>query len=108
MTEISGTKPYQKSGIKEGDMIVEINEDIITCTTDLIRSVNESKGDNLKVKYTRDGSIHTTSMTPIKTSKEDYKLGLWVRDGTAGVGMLSFYEPSTKSFAALRTRNIRY
>ena len=101
MAEISGVKPYQNSGIKEGDLIVEINNNIISSTSDLIQSVNRFKGDNLKIKYTRDGSIYTTSITPIKTNKSDYKLGLWVRDGTAGVGMVSFYEPSTKSFAAL-------
>ena len=101
MTEVSGTKPYQNSGIKEGDMIIEIEDEIITCTAELISSVNKSKGKNLRIKYTREGSIYTTSITPIKTNGTSYKLGLWVRDGTAGVGMLSFYEPSTKSFAAL-------
>lgn len=29
------------------------------------------------------------------------KLGVWVRDSTAGVGTLTFYDPSTKSFAGL-------
>jgi len=101
MTEISGEKPYENSGIKEGDMIVEIEDEIVTCTAELINSVNKAGGKNLKIKYTRDGTIYTTNMTPIKTSKTSYKLGLWVRDGTAGVGMLSFYEPNTKSFAAL-------
>jgi len=101
MTEISGVKPYKDSGIKEGDMIVEINDSIITCTSDLIQTVNKSMGENLEIKYSRDGSLYTANMTPIRTSEIDYKLGLWVRDGTAGVGMVSFYEPSTKSFAAL-------
>ncbi len=25
-----------------------------------------------------------------------YKLGLWVRDSAAGVGTITYYEPSTK------------
>ena len=34
-------------------------------------------------------------------SDNEYKLGLWVRDAAAGVGTLTFYEPSTGNFAAL-------
>ncbi len=35
-----------------------------------------------------------TDITPVK-SKNTYKIGLWVRDAAAGVGFLTFYEPST-------------
>ena len=40
-------------------------------------------------------------MLPAKTSTNEYKLGLWLRDAAAGVGTISFYEPSTKNFAAI-------
>ena len=36
-----------------------------------------------------------------KQNGSEYKLGLWVRDSAAGVGTVTFYEPSTKMFAAL-------
>ena len=52
MTEIEGTKPYEKTGIKEGDMIVSINENAITCTADLIKEVNESEGNKLDIDNT--------------------------------------------------------
>lgn len=47
MSEIQGEdknkyKPYQNSGIEEGDMIIQINEETITCTADLIDRVNAS------------------------------------------------------------------
>ena len=38
---------------------------------------------------------------PAKTSNNEYKLGLWVRDAAAGVGTITFYEPSTGEFGAL-------
>lgn len=47
-------------------------------------------------------------MKPIKTEKDEYKLGLWVRDGAAGIGTISYYEPQTKKYAALRSWNCRY
>lgn len=41
------------------------------------------------------------SIKPVQTSNREYKLGLWVRDSAAGVGTVTFYEPSTQSFGAL-------
>ncbi len=106
MTEIEGIdnnkyKPYENTGIKEGDMIVKVNDKTVTCTSDLLNSVNNSDGNNLSLKYVRDGQTIETSITPIKGADDKYKLGLWVRDAAAGVGTVSFYEPSTKIFAAL-------
>lgn len=47
MSEITGEdskkyKPYEKTGMEEGDMIVAINEKSVTCTNDLITLVNAS------------------------------------------------------------------
>ena len=106
MSEISGIdkntyKPYENTGILEGDMIVEINEKSITNTTELIECVNNSKGKEISVKYVRDGETIETNIKPVETDKDDYKLGLWVRDAAAGVGTISFYEPETGLFASL-------
>ena len=48
MTEIQGLnnkkyKPYENTGIEEGDMIIEVNNKTVTCTADLINNVNESE-----------------------------------------------------------------
>lgn len=106
MSEIEGVdnnkyKPYENSGIEEGDMIVEIDNTAITCTTDLINTVNKSAGKELCIEFVRDGKTEKCNMTPTKTEENEYKLGLWVRDSAAGVGTVSFYEPSTKMFGAL-------
>ena len=101
MTEIEGQKPYENTGIEQGDMIVEINQKEVTCTSELLDCVNSSNGENLSVKYIRDGQEYIATMAPIKTKENEYKLGLWVRDSAAGVGTVSFYEPSTKTFGAL-------
>lgn len=94
-------KPYEDTGIQEGDMIVSINQNEVTCTADLIENVNKSEGNTLAIEYVRDGEIYTTNIRPSQTSTDEYKLGLWVRDTAAGIGTISFYEPSTGLFAAL-------
>ncbi len=80
MTEIEGQKPYENTGIEEGDMIVEINEKEVACTEELLNSVNSSNGKSLNVKYIRDGEEYVSTIAPVKTKENEYKLGLWVRD----------------------------
>lgn len=101
MSEIEGQKPYQGSGIEVGDTIIEINSTKIDNTDELTKCVNSSKGQKLEIKYISDKKEKTTNIEPVKTSENEYKLGLWVRDAAAGVGTLTFYEPSTKKFATL-------
>lgn len=40
-------------------------------------------------------------MEAVAVENNEYKLGLWVRDGAAGIGTITYYEPSTQNFAAL-------
>ena len=106
MSEIEGEdskiyKPYEETGIKEGDTIISINQTKINTTDDLIKEVNNSKGENIKVKYIHDEKTLECSIKPVKTRKENYKIGLWVRDSAAGVGTVTFYNPETNEFAAL-------
>ena len=101
-------KPYENSGIEEGDMIIEINEKQVGSTAELIQTVNSSNGQEITIKYVRDGQVEETQIEPAQTGSNEYKLGLWVRDAAAGVGTVSFYEPSTGMFAALRTWNYGY
>ena len=106
MSEIKGEdskkyKPYENSGIEEGDRIIKIEEKEISDTNELIDIVNKSKGKNLEIEYIRNNEINKCNITPIKYSDGSYKLGLWVRDSAAGIGTLTFYEPSTGNFAAL-------
>lgn len=101
MSEIEGKKPYENSGIETGDKIIEIDDTQIDNTDELIECVNNSNGKELEIKYISDNEEKTTSIEPVKTSDNEYKLGLWVRDAAAGVGTLTFYEPSTGKFGAL-------
>ena len=106
MSEIEGEdnkkyKPYENSGIEEGDRIIKINNTQIDSTDELIETVNMSNGKELKVEYVHEQETKECSITPVKQSDNEYKLGLWVRDSAAGVGTVTFYEPSTKTFGAL-------
>ena len=101
MSEIEGQKPYENSGIETGDKIVEVNNVKINNTEELIACVNSSKGESIEITYISDNEEEVANISPVKTGDNEYKLGLWVRDAAAGVGTLTFYEPSTGEFGAL-------
>ena len=106
MTEIKGLdnkkyKPYEKTNLEEGDIITKVDDIVITDTDKLIETINKSEGKSVKIKYLKNEQEQVCEITPAKTGKDEYKLGLWVRDSAAGIGTLSFYEPSTGNFAAL-------
>ena len=106
MSEIEGEdqktyKPYENSGIEEGDTIVKVNNSMIYSTDDLIEKINLSDGENVNIQYIHEEETKECSITPVKTDEDEYKLGLWVRDSAAGVGTVTFYEPYTLRFGAL-------
>lgn len=106
MSEIEGIdnkkyRPYENTGIEEGDTIIQIDDKEILTTEELIDTINGSKGSILDIKYIHDEETKQCSMVPVETDENEYKIGLWVRDSAAGVGTVTFYEPETKSFGAL-------
>lgn len=106
MSEITGKdmeryKPYEESGINQGDIIVEVDEKSVSCTNDLTKCINKSEGQDMKITYVRNGEAIDTNIKPIKAEDNTYKIGLWVRDTAAGVGTATFYEPESKKFASL-------
>ena len=106
MSEIEGNdnkkyKPYENTGIKEGDTIIKVNDKNINSTSDLIQTVNLSQGHDISIKYVHQQETKECSITPVKTNNSQYKIGLWVRDSAAGVGTVTFYDPTSKTFGAL-------
>ncbi|MDD3224912.1 MAG: SpoIVB peptidase [Clostridium sp.] len=105
LTDITGKdgkteSPASKAGIEIGDSITNINGKPIKNSENLIEIVNENK--DINVTISRDGKNIIKKVKPIKSAADgSYKLGIWVRDSTAGVGTLTFYDGKTGRFAAL-------
>ena len=101
MTEVEGKKPYENTGIKEGDLITTVDNVTVTTTEELIKCVNNSQGKQVKIKYIREGTEYVTDIEPVKTKEDKYKIGLWVRDGACGIGTATYYDPGTGKIATL-------
>ena len=94
-------KPFEGTGILEGDSIIEVNGNIVNNTFELVKNISKSNGQEIEIKFVRNGEEKTCKITPVKNKQEEYKIGLWVRDSAGGVGTVTFYNEETKSFAGL-------
>lgn len=94
-------KPYEQAGIKQGDSIIEINNEEVNTTEELISCVSRCNGNPIDIIYINEGKVLETQIVPVETEKDTYKIGLWVRDAEAGIGTATFYESKSNSFAAL-------
>ena len=94
--------PASKAGIEVGDVIVKVNGNEILSNAKLVELVTNSKGKELKLDVIRDEQNITIKLTPIKTSSNgDYKIGLWVRDSSAGIGTVTYYDKESHIFGGL-------
>ena len=100
----SGKKmsPAAASGIQIGDLIIDIESTKIESTTQLSETINKYGSKEISIKIKRSDNYHTVKVKPVYNSaNKESKIGLWVRDSAAGVGTLTFYDPSTGKFGAL-------
>ena len=92
--------PGKVAGIELGDIIEAVNGENVETCSDLISKVKTCRNDEMTVKILRGNSEITKKVSLIKEDNE-YKIGLWVRDSTAGIGTLTFYDKDSKTFGAL-------
>lgn len=94
--------PARIAGLETGDIICSIDGAEINTVEEMAECVEKSHGSPMKVEYLRNGSKMTTEMTPLLClSDRKYKTGIWVRDSTAGIGTMTYYNPRTGEFAGL-------
>ncbi|WP_432650523.1 SpoIVB peptidase [Huintestinicola sp.] len=94
--------PAREAGINEGDIIISISGKPVSSNKDVSRIIGESGGKTLGVELVRDGESRVVFLKPDKSAADDcYHAGMWVRDSSAGIGTVTFYDPTTKMFAGL-------
>lgn len=94
--------PAKKAGIRQGDIIKKINGVAVTSNHDISRIIESSSGALINVELLRDGKTKIVAVEPAKdTADGKYKLGMWVRDSSAGVGTVTFVDNETGTIAGL-------
>ena len=99
--DAGGTSPAENCGLKEGDLILRINDQEIR-STEHLQTVLQETGDAPVTLTVRRGSRTSELETgAVRCSDGIYRLGVWIRDSMAGIGTLTFYDPETGSYGAL-------
>lgn len=95
-------RPFEKSGLKTGDIITKMNDIEINNVEDIAKILENFKGGSVRLSVTRNNETFEVEITPALDSLTNtYKLGLWVKEDAVGIGTLSFVNATTKRFGSL-------
>ena len=101
-TAAGAVSPAARAGLKKGDIILEINGAPVSRNNDISSAVESSGGDEIELLIERAGKRQTVSLLPARSrTDKKFKAGLWVRDSSAGIGTVTFYDRKNGIFAGL-------
>ena len=81
-----------KNIVRPGDYIVAFNEQKVSNKKELMEDLEILDGEDVILDVIRNGEKIPVSLTPVKDAGGEYKLGIWVRDNTQGIGTLTFVD----------------
>lgn len=95
-------KSQSDKSLQKGDVILKANGKDIKSTDEFENVIKNSLGEDITLTVIRKDKEITLPLTPIKDENESgYSAGVWVRDSSAGIGTMTFFDPNTKMFAGL-------
>jgi stage IV sporulation protein B len=99
LSDGSVVSPAREAGIREGDRILSANKREIHSSEDFSEILSDCQS-SVELEMAR-GDERFTVTVPAEKSAENgqIKVGLWVRDSTAGIGTVTFFDENR--FAAL-------
>lgn len=86
--------------VETGDYIIAANGVPLENKEELVECISSCKGNEIALEVLREGKCLDLSITPVKTSDQKYKAGIWVRSDAQGVGTLT-YTDGKGGFGAL-------
>lgn len=93
--------PAKTAGVRVGDIILTMDGHAVQSNEDVGQIVSSSHGSPVDVELERGGARQTVQLCPVKSEDGVYRAGIWVRDSSAGIGTMTYYEPATGVFAGL-------
>jgi len=106
MGEVNSDKgmvsPAADAGIEEGDIIVSVSGEDVSSNDDIQTIISQSDGVSVEIVVNRNDRMLKFELTPAYSSSDNcYQAGMWVRDSSAGIGTVTFYDESTGLFGGL-------
>lgn len=93
--------PASEAGLRQGDIILEIEGQKVQNASELIERIGEMNGEPAELTVRRDDKLLKLSVQPALSAEDQWMLGMWLRDGISGIGTLTFCDPDTGIYGAL-------
>lgn len=94
--------PGKLAGLQKGDIVLSVNGREIYTNEELSSIIQACGGLAVQISFSRNGAVSTTTLAPaLSRSENSFKGGLWVRDSSAGIGTVTYYNRATGVFAGL-------
>ena len=94
--------PAKVAGLQAGDIIEKYNGEEIKDAAHLSELINQDEEGAARLSVRRGDQNLELTIYPVQDAEDGlWKLGVWVRDSTLGVGTLTFYDPASGKFAGL-------
>ncbi|MGN0777423.1 MAG: SpoIVB peptidase [Candidatus Ventricola sp.] len=91
-----------KTPLRVGDVILSVQGESVLSAQELAQRVSALERDSVELRVLRGGKeITMQAAVPVSETDGRRRLGVWVRDSTAGVGTLSYIDPQTQAYGAL-------
>ena len=101
ITEHGSKNPAADVGITAGDIITAVNGKKVTTCAEVSSAFENSNGESVIVSIKRGDEEKSVCITPVLSSATGtYKAGLWIRDSSAGIGTITYYDKNG-NFASL-------
>ena len=97
---VSVQNPGDAHELKVGDKIKSINGKSVCSVNDIKEATEGLSGDEVKLVCERDGKEISVKLKP-KAVDGEYRLGLVLKDGAAGIGTITYIDPETGLFGGL-------
>lgn len=94
--------PAAAAGVRKGDVLVAVNGQPVNTNAEVGALIAASGGAPCKLNLRRGGVDFETTLRPARSAADgSYKAGLWVRDSTAGIGTITYFDPDTGIYGGL-------
>ena len=101
-TEDGMTCPARAAQLRAGEAIVSVGGVDVNSVDEFTSLLEDGKGAPVELGISGEDGLRRATVTPVLDPHDGrYRLGAWVRDSTAGVGTLSFYDPASGRYGAL-------
>ena len=101
-TRNGAKSPAAEAGLRVGDCVLSIDGVAVTSTEQAASLIGASGGRTLTLRVRRQQTEFDVKLTPVASvTEQSLKAGMWIRDSSAGIGTLTFYDMESGVFAGL-------